>query len=78
LPVLGRAVGLDDQGVGRIAPEDRSGLPRERIGRDRIAEREPVLRVEPVLVLGCGLLGAVVCASDAGLKQAAQAAMASR
>jgi hypothetical protein len=35
-------------------PGDRSGLPRERIGRDRIAEREPVLRIEPVLVLGSG------------------------
>ena len=38
LPILGRAVSLDDQ----------------RVGRDRVAEREPVFWVEPVLVLGSG------------------------
>jgi hypothetical protein len=54
LPVLGRAVGLDYQRVGRMAPEDSSGLARERVGRDRIAKREPVLGIEPVLVLGGG------------------------
>jgi len=54
LPVFGRAVGLDDQRVGRMALQDGTCLARERVGRDRVAEREPVLGIEPVLVLGCG------------------------
>ena len=54
LPILGRAVGLDDQRIGLTSREDRAGLARERVGRERIAKREPVLRVEAVLVLGSG------------------------
>src|SRR5439155_19567697 len=37
-----------------IALEQRSGLARERIGRARRAEREPVLGVKAVLVLRGG------------------------
>jgi hypothetical protein len=35
-----------------VDPEDRTCLARERVGRDRIAKREPVLGIKPVLVLG--------------------------
>jgi len=36
------------------ALEDGTGPARERVGRDRVAEWEPILRIEPVLVLGGG------------------------
>ena len=42
LPILGRAVGLDDQRVGRATLKDRAGLARKRVGRDGVAEREPI------------------------------------
>ena len=51
LPVFGRGVGLDDQWVARLAVEDRAGLAGKRIGRGGIAERKPVLRIQPVLML---------------------------
>ena len=54
LSVLGRTVGLDDERVGHVALEDRAGLARKRVGCDRVAEREPVLRIEAVLLLGRG------------------------
>src|SRR5205085_12390411 len=57
LPVFGRGVGLDDKRVGWRAVEDRAGLAGKRIGRGGIAEREPVLGVEPVLMLCCGAAG---------------------
>jgi hypothetical protein len=57
LPVFGGAVGLDDQRIGWRAGQDRGGPAGERIGRRRIAEREPVLGVEPVLMLRRGAAG---------------------
>src|SRR5208282_4473765 len=36
------------------ALEDGTSLARERVGRDGVAEREPILRVEAVLVLRRG------------------------
>src|SRR6266700_990501 len=51
LPILGRAVGLDDLRVGRGAGRKCTALAGYRIGGGRLAEREPVFRIEPVLVL---------------------------
>ena len=54
LPVFGRGVDLDDERIGRPAFEDGALVAGKWIGRDRLAERKPVLRIEPVLVLRRG------------------------
>ena len=54
LPIFGRGVDLDHQGIGRPALQQRAALAGKRVGRHCVAERKPVLRIEPVLVLGRG------------------------
>ena len=57
LPILGRAVGLDDFEAGRQGRQNATGVAADRIGRKRHAEREPVLRKKPILMLRRGAAG---------------------
>ena len=78
LPILCRAVGLDDLQPGRQGRQNAPGVAADRIGRQGHAEREPVLREPPVLVLRRGAAGhaeAVVGEHLAGARDMAQQAV---
>src|SRR5947199_50316 len=57
LPVFGRAVGLDDLGVGRGAGRKCAALAGNRVAGSSLAEGEPVFGIEAVLVLRRGAAG---------------------
>ena len=54
LPVLGRSVDLDHKGISRSRLQNSAGVAGEGVGSHCVAERKPVLRIEPVLVLRRG------------------------
>ena len=51
LPIFGRGLRVDDQGVGLGPLQDRIAPPGQMVGRLGIGERERVGRVEVILVL---------------------------